>query len=526
MARAKADTGTAFGIDFGTTNTRVAYFDGQRVRMVPFDRPEMVQLPTRIAYKNSEPVAFGAATRSAGTLFPQSLKWILDSAEPVEVDGGKCERVEVVASFLRHLRQLVNKNLKNASLDRAAVTIPVHYPPDARGRLVKAFEAAGITVTHFFFEPIAAIYAGLLTEPSEGVSAVFDWGGGSLDIATVQIRNNIALTRQIAGWHRGGSHFDRELAVLALNDLFAAHPQLATSGYTTTQVLDQMQVGRTLITYAEQTKIDLSRRDRAQLDYYAMFGDINLARGVTRGEFDELIQPDLTGALARLDLALSASGVTPRTLARMFLSGGTCNVPLIRAELTARYGHKSVDTLRLPADLRGNPATGLDDIGNATAIGAALLAVHGAEPVFADAIGVRLAGGDRERFYPVYRAGERVPFTPVTHRFYVSNASEGVARLLVADQHDPVLEPAGRLLRLITVPIQKDETWLDVRFTVDKHLALRVDAAGLRDLPRTSAQPAPSWPHTANWIQNLNLGFSLPAPSVTKGSAPIPNVLF
>jgi exodeoxyribonuclease V alpha subunit len=39
----------------------------------------------------------------------------------------------------------------------------------------------------------------------------------------------------------------------------------------------------------------------------------------------------------------------------------------------------------------------------------------------------------------------------------------------------PVTQPAGRLLRVMTVPIEKSENWVDVRFTLDRHLTLKVD---------------------------------------------------
>jgi len=69
----------AFGIDFGTTNTRVAYFDGSKLQVVPFDtsRGRVYQYPTAIAYRHGEPVAFGvdAVAGTTGVRFPTPLKW-------------------------------------------------------------------------------------------------------------------------------------------------------------------------------------------------------------------------------------------------------------------------------------------------------------------------------------------------------------------------------------------------------------------------------------------------------------------
>ncbi len=510
---------TAFGIDFGTTNTRVAYFDGEKVRVVPFStrRGTVYQLPTTVAYQNGEPVAYGTdaqlLTQDQGTLFPDPLKWILGSSEPVEVQGGTRDRVDVVADYLKNLKRMVAASLKNAPLDRAAVAIPVHYPPAARLQLTEAFEQAGIKVAHFFFEPMAAIYAGLVSEPVSGVAAVFDWGGGSLDIATVQLRDGVALTRQIDGWHRGGTHFDRMIAEQAVNDFLARNrDNPATRGVTAEVVLDRMKAGRDLRLQAEAAKVQLARDAEVPVSALRFLGIGALSYRLTRAVFSDLIAQDLAGGLARLDRALAASGVTPRTLARLFLSGGTCHIRDIREEIARQYGDRLTPTLRLPDRLVDKRATGgLDDIGNATAVGAALLAAFGSDPVFATDIGVRLAGGpDGEQFLPVFRANDKVPFdTPRAERFFVSDASGGVARLLVCDRSDVATQPGGRLLRAITVPIEKTENWVDVRFTLDRHLTLRVEAAGRMSI-KTDPFSSPRWPTEPVWIQSLNLGFRIP----------------
>jgi hypothetical protein len=143
---------------------------------------------------------------------------------------------------------------------------------------------------------------------------------------------------------------------------------------------------------------------------------------------------------------------------------------------------------------------GTKDIENATAMGAALLAVHGADPVFASAIGVRLADAEGH-FCPVFQPHEALKFETRERKFFISDASSGVARLLVCDQADPVLQPSGRLLRIIPVPIDTGENWLKVSFTLDPHLVLKIKASG----EKTSAddfEPVS--------VQHLNLGFRLP----------------
>jgi molecular chaperone DnaK (HSP70) len=494
---------SVFGIDFGTTNTRVAHYDGKAMHMVPIydDRGVSYSLPTQLNYENGRPIAFGYAAlqRRQGVLPPQSIKWLLDREDPVEIDGRALDPVQMAADFFLHLRRAVGEAVPSTPMDRAAITIPVEYPPRARLNLLRACERAGIELTHFFFEPVAALYCDLFAHPTSGVAAVFDWGGGSLDIATIKIQDGIAWTRQVEGWHRGGEHFDEMISEQAVEAFLRSHPELP---HTAEDILATAR-GRRLRQLAEQLKIEVSQGRRGVMEYVALVGGADLDYALTAAEFEEWIEQSLAEAVNRLKRAIRETGISPGLLARLFLSGGTCNIPAIQERLARQVaGDRIVTSIAIPPPLHADPG-GMDDIGNATALGAALLAVHGTSPVFAADVGVRLshAWDDHDAFFPIFRAGERVSFAPRSERFFVSDARSGVARLMVCDRPDANAKPQGRLLRIIPVPIDPNESWLEVEFAVDRHLVLRVTASGR--VARAQAEPA--------WIPDLNLGFELPA---------------
>jgi actin-like ATPase involved in cell morphogenesis len=495
---------SVFGIDFGTTNTRVAHYDGKTMHMVPIydDRGISYSIPTQVNYEDGRPAAFGysALQRRQGALPPQSIKWLLDRDDPVEVDGRPMDPVQMAADYFTHLRQAVGEAIPSTPMDRAAISIPVEFPPRARINLLRACERAGIEVTHFFFEPVAALYCDLFVHPTSGVAAVFDWGGGSLDIATIKIQDGIAWTRQVEGWHRGGEYFDEMICGQAVEAFLRSHPELP---HTADDILFTVR-GRRLRQLAEQVKIDVSRGRHGSMEYVALVGGADLDYTLTPGEFEEWIDQSVGEAVNRLKRAIRETGISPGLLARLFLSGGTCNIPAIQERLARQIaGERIVTSIAIPPPLRSDPG-GMDDIGNATALGAALLAVHGTRPVFAGDVGVRLAHAwdDHDAFFPIFRAGERVTFAPRKERFFVSDAASGVARLLVCDRPDTAAKPQGRLLRIIPVPIDPNESWLEVEFSVDRHLVLRVVASG--SIAR--AEHAESV-----WIPDLNLGFEMPA---------------
>ena len=215
--------------------------------------------------------------------------------------------------------------------------------------------------------------------------------------------------------------------------------------------------------------------------------------------------------MIRLEQAMAGSGVTTNTLAKLFLSGGTCYLNDIQSRFARDYGNRVVGRLRLPARFVGPNAGGLTDIGNATAIGAALLAAYGQAPVFSASIGVRLAGAHSgEQFHTVYNAGDPVRFgESKKERFFIADASHGAGRLLVCERRDDTADPAGRLIRMIPVPIHPTENWLDVTFAIDRHLTLNVQAIGRQNV-RPEPARYPQHPGISADIPALKLGFPLP----------------
>jgi len=81
-----------YGIDFGTTNTRVAFFDGRSLNMVPVKHGEgesSVNIPSVVAYSDGQPLSFGYdALRTHDCFRLTSLKWCAERSEPVDIGGG------------------------------------------------------------------------------------------------------------------------------------------------------------------------------------------------------------------------------------------------------------------------------------------------------------------------------------------------------------------------------------------------------------------------------------------------------
>jgi len=507
MASGGKIVSTAFGIDFGTTNTRIAYFDGEKPIVVPvYDkRGKAYQIPSVVGYRDGRPASYGEdALVDDSVTRRKSLKWLAASDAPVLIDGHPKQPEEILRDFFVYLKKVVaGANLRDKELNRASICVPVKYPYRARETLLRAVRSAGIDVVSVYHEPVAALYCHLEAARTPGYAAVFDWGGGTLDTAVVHMDAGWAHVLAIDGIQRGGDDFDKMVMHKALADFVLKNPDLPV---TAEDLVQDQRRGFELRRMAEQAKKNLDRDAAASLSRARLVGDHSLEYHLTRQEFESWIEPDVEHAVACLRRTLKNAQVPEGLLGRLLLSGGTSRTPLVQARIMGTFGPGVVAT-----SLPGPGDEAARDVANATAIGAAMLSVWGAKPVFAREVGIRLVNVENatDQFLTVFPREqevalgreERVPL-------FVTDASTGVARILLCDRLDPDADHQGCLMRILTVPVDREEKWVDLWFSVDQHLVLKVRASGR--IARAGAQESQCF------LPNVAIGFQIPQATDTQ----------
>lgn len=493
-----------FGIDFGTTNTRIAYYDGERVIAVTARSggTTSTQIPSAVAYKNGRPVAYGNEALKAGELkdvyVKTSLKWLMDNEHPIDVGEHLIDPVDIAADFFRYLKEVVKEaQLEEKELLRAALTVPVNYTYRARRNLCRAVEKAGIEIIAIYHEPIAALYCDLELRKTPGLAAVFDWGGGTLDVALVHLENEWAQVLSLDGLRLGGDDFDRTIVNMAVADFYRKNNDLPIEPE---DLINHPLQGYSLRRLAEQAKINVSKSEKALLTQMNLVEKKSLMYSFNRRDFEQWISFELDRAVSSLKRAIKSAKVPEARLNHILMSGGTSNIPSVQLRIKQEFGADR--TMTALANGFGGKRY---DIANATAMGAAQLALNGAHPVFARDYGIRLADVSRNEdlFYPIFRKGERIKFGQKhTQSFYISNSRSGVAQLLICDRLDEELNEAGTLLKVLTVPIDRKENHLDLSFSLDKDLALKIVATGV--LAKSKQR------ESSCVITNINIGFKIP----------------
>lgn len=221
------------GIDFGTSNSAVAYLDGDGVaRLVPLEGAA-TGMPTAVFF-NAEDGSTHFGREAVGLYLAgvegrlmRSLKSLLGSSlleEETAVGGGVLSFRAIITRYLAELRARAAAHLGEAPT-RAVIGRPVHFADDAPDRDRRAQEAlaacaadAGFDEVRFELEPIAAALDYEQRIAREALVLIVDIGGGTSDFTVVRLgphriarKDRTSDILATAGIHIAGTDYDQRL---------------------------------------------------------------------------------------------------------------------------------------------------------------------------------------------------------------------------------------------------------------------------------------------------------------------------
>lgn len=253
---------TPVGIDFGTSNSGVAYYQNGRVHLLPIDGknivPEVVKTILYITAEHRMHIGQDAVEmyykQNINRMRRFEKRWVgeveyhgsdsmyyvtdvysmVDILQPgrllqflktaLRTKGFEGTLVfdryypvgELVSIYIRLLKER-SEALLGTQIDSVTLGRPVHFSQDpaldqkAEDTLAEAAREAGFRKVHFELEPIAAAlnYGQQLTSPQNVV--IFDFGGGTLDITVMRLGDTRQEVFANGGIDVAGSDFDRAI---------------------------------------------------------------------------------------------------------------------------------------------------------------------------------------------------------------------------------------------------------------------------------------------------------------------------
>ena len=186
-----------FGIDLGTTNSAIAKF--VKGEIIVFNNPQdygRSTLPSVVGYKKDK-IIVGSKARELLEKFPESViglfkrKMGTNESFPIKSIGQSKTPIDLSAELLKELKTFVNTEEK---IDAAVITIPSSFDLVQSNATKEAGKRSGFQQVVLLQEPIAAslAFANMKKEfeLTNGHWLVYDLGGGTFDVALVNIENN------------------------------------------------------------------------------------------------------------------------------------------------------------------------------------------------------------------------------------------------------------------------------------------------------------------------------------------------
>jgi molecular chaperone DnaK len=345
------------GIDLGTTNSLVAFMQGESPVVIPGEdgsnlvpslvaldpqgnivvgnpaRKYLIETPERAIYSVKRLMGRGIEDiQEELKLFPFRIAEDVKPGEVLRIKLGDHEFTppEISAFILRQLKKNAERFF-GAPVTQAVITVPAYFNDAQRQATKDAGRIAGLEVLRLVNEPTAASLAYGLDKKNDGTIGVYDLGGGTFDISILKLHEGIFEVIATNGdTHLGGDDIDNLLISIAIDDI------LGDMKLDIRRKADAVQAVRKAVIDA---KIALSSQDRTTIQV-ELPGGQHYAREITREQFESLIEPIVQRTAGPCRQALKDAKLTTAEINEAVLVGGSTRIPRVRALVEQLFQRK------------------------------------------------------------------------------------------------------------------------------------------------------------------------------------------
>jgi molecular chaperone DnaK len=367
--RRKKRASNIIGIDLGTTNSVAAVLmDGEPVVIPSAEGSHLVPSYVAVNPKTGERMVGLVAKRQAvvnpdNTIF--SMKRFMgrqfDDQEvqrareqvPYAVRKGPQGEIrlvmnnkaysppEISAMLLQKIKTDAETYL-GAAVTQAVITVPAYYNDSQRQATKAAGKLAGLDVLRIINESTASAMAYGLGKTGDALIAVYDLGGGSLDISILEVGDGVYEVLSTNGdTFLGGDDFDQRILDWAADQFRKEHE---------IDLRQDRQALQRLREAAEKAKIELSTTTQTELNLPYITADASgpkhLNLTLTRARLEQLTKDLVERTIGPCRQALRDANRSADEISQVVLVGGMTRMPAVQKAVRAFFGrepHKGVN---------------------------------------------------------------------------------------------------------------------------------------------------------------------------------------
>jgi molecular chaperone DnaK len=505
------------GIDLGTTNSLVAFMQGDTPVVIPGEdglnlvpsvvaldehgqiivgsaaRKYLIETPERAVYSIKRLMGRGLEDiQEELKLFPFRLAEDMQAGEVLRITLGDRTYTppEISAFILRQLKRNAERFF-GGPVTKAVITVPAYFNDAQRQATKDAGRIAGLEVLRLVNEPTAASLAYGLDQKRNGVVAVYDLGGGTFDISILKLHDGIFEVIATNGdTHLGGDDIDNLLITIALDDIRGD------------MGLDLRRSGEGVATIRKsviEAKVSLSSQPSTKLDI-ELPGGKRYQREITREQFEQLIQPILDRTIGPSKQALKDAGLKPEQIDEVVLVGGSTRIPKVRTlvqDLFQRTPH---------IDLNPDEVVALGAAVQANILGGGSEATK--EMLLLDvtplSLGIEVAGGVTDK---IILRNSTIPASAT--QFYTTQVEGQTNVAIHVLQGERELAKDCRSLARFDLkgipPMTAGMPRIEVKFLIDANGILHVSAREQRSGKEAEIEVQPSYGLTDDQVESMLL---------------------
>ena len=352
------------GIDLGTTNSCVAVYEGGEAKVIPNAEGKNTT-PSVVAFTDKGDVLVGDPAKRQAITNPEktisSIKRIMglmmneenakeahdkvtynivdkDGMAAVDVAGKVYTPQEISAKILSKLKEDAEAYIGSAVTD-AVITVPAYFNDAQRKATKDAGTIAGLNVLRIINEPTASALAYGLESKAEENVLVYDLGGGTFDVTTLEISDGTFEVLSTDGnAFLGGDDFDNKI-VDFLNDEFkSSHGiELKNDKMALQRLKDAAEAAKKELSSATETEINLPFITMTDA------GPQHLVVKLTRAKFEGMIQDLVKETMDHIKVAMDDADLDNNEIKEIIMVGGSTRVPLVQSEVSKYFGGKDLN---------------------------------------------------------------------------------------------------------------------------------------------------------------------------------------
>jgi len=352
------------GIDLGTTNSCVAVYEGGEAKIIP-NKEGKNTTPSVVAFTDKGEVLVGDPAKRQAITNPEktisSIKRIMglmmdeekakeahdkvtynivdkNGMAAVDVAGTIYTPQEISAKILTKLKEDAEAYIGSTVTD-AVITVPAYFNDAQRKATQEAGTIAGLNVLRIINEPTASALAYGLDSKEEETVIVYDLGGGTFDVTTLEISDGTFEVLSTDGnAFLGGDDFDNKIVDFLADDFKSAQGvDLKNDKMALQRLKDAAENAKKELSSSTETEINLPFITMTEA------GPQHLVVKLTRAKFEGMIEGLVDETIDHIKVAMKDADLDNSDIKEIIMVGGSIRVPKAQEMVSAYFGGKELN---------------------------------------------------------------------------------------------------------------------------------------------------------------------------------------